>query len=558
MEETFLSRFDALDVRVRKVLQTCAVLGLTFSLSDVVKVHPEMEDYDIEMSMDDAVEEMILTEQVEEDDDSVSLKSASTGTADSDAGRTRSTKSTDGNKSPDRFFQFSHAMWRQNVLTTMLKERKIELHRLIAEAMEKDQVSILEQSDISRLLTLFDHWKSCGDFCKTARLALAVGARLEEWDLCAQSLELYEDSLEMAFDTVEQVESDMDSAEWMQVSAKPAVLDFILRLHIRIGLCHQNLGDESDSIRMFEDAYNIIKTTSNLPGMSRSLMMPIISSLCVLKLHRVAYDTRTKLEQEKLVEKFVKEAIEHGNDVHIGRALAMEAGYYARLGKFDRAFQSFERLKSMYDVKANSEEMIAEYSRDFAIECHSEAVQWFYLCEQHADAEGQADLVMNDLLPHLHLTDADTTMYVVFPLIQVLRLIGRAKDADKILKDHVVRPYQEGSSADFWEPIFNPLAYLLDLIIMEDSEEYDEQLLSEIEAWVVDDANHEWISVELEPKAKTLLGEICWRLMDYKDKTDPVREMLLTKARDLLSPSATDTQSEIFLRNTAQALLEAL
>ena len=111
----------------------------------------------------------------------------------------------------DRFFQFSHAMWRQNVLTTMLKERKIELHRLIAEAMEKDEVLVLEQSDISRLLTLFDHWKSCGDFCKTAPLALAVGARLEEWDLCAQSLELYEDALEMSFDTVQRVDGDADN-----------------------------------------------------------------------------------------------------------------------------------------------------------------------------------------------------------------------------------------------------------------------------------------------------------------------------------------------------------
>jgi hypothetical protein len=40
IEETFLSRFDALDVRVRKVLQTCAVLGLSFALTDVIKVHP--------------------------------------------------------------------------------------------------------------------------------------------------------------------------------------------------------------------------------------------------------------------------------------------------------------------------------------------------------------------------------------------------------------------------------------------------------------------------------------------------------------------------------------
>ena len=87
-------------------------------------------------------------------------------------------------------------------MTTMLKERKIELHRHIAEALEKDQVTILERSDIARLLTLFDHWKSCGDFRKAAPLALAVGTRLNEWELSAQSLDLYQDALEMCFESV--------------------------------------------------------------------------------------------------------------------------------------------------------------------------------------------------------------------------------------------------------------------------------------------------------------------------------------------------------------------
>ena len=212
MEETFLSRFDALDVRVRKVLQTCAVLGLSFSLSDVVRVHPELEELEIEHALDNAVEEIILVERFEDEDESVSLHSGSTGCdSDSRSGihelERRDSRSTgfDPDHIDDRFFEFSHAMWRQKVLTTMLKERKIELHRLIAEAMEKDQVHILEQCDISRLLTLFDHWKACGDFCKSAPLALAVGSRLEEWDLAMQSLDLYRDALEMSFESVEAV-----------------------------------------------------------------------------------------------------------------------------------------------------------------------------------------------------------------------------------------------------------------------------------------------------------------------------------------------------------------
>lgn len=216
MEETFLSRFDALDVRVRKVLQTCAVLGLSFSLSDVVQVHPELEEIEIEHALDNAVEEIILVERFEDEEDSVSERSGSTGCdsdSRSDADMRRNRDSTapsdyDFDEVDDRFFEFSHAMWRQKVLTTMLKERKVELHRLIAESMEKDQVLILEQCDISRLLTLFDHWKACGDFCKAAPLALAVGSRLEEWDLAMQSLDLYRDALEMSFESVEAVDEN--------------------------------------------------------------------------------------------------------------------------------------------------------------------------------------------------------------------------------------------------------------------------------------------------------------------------------------------------------------
>jgi hypothetical protein len=203
MEETFLSILDTLDVRTRKILQTCAVLGLSFALTDAIQVHPEMTERDIEEALDSAVDEMILIEQVDDDEDGETFRSSSHCTGDEESYMySNSLSRTSGSLfGTDRFFQFSHAMWRSNVLTTMLKDRKIALHRLIAESMERDQVLILEQADISRLLTLFDHWTSCGDFSKSAPLALAVGARLEEWDLSAQSLELYEDALMLSFET---------------------------------------------------------------------------------------------------------------------------------------------------------------------------------------------------------------------------------------------------------------------------------------------------------------------------------------------------------------------
>ena len=168
MEEAFLSRFDALDVRVRKVLQICAVLGLSFELQDVVRVaSPEINKRDIESALNTAIDEMILLEQVEDNLDAGSPHTRSVG--DSECGG-RVGDAT--HPAEPRYFQFSHAMWRQNVLSTMLKSRKVELHRRIAESIENDQSELEQERDISRLLILFDHWKACGEFSKVAPLAL--------------------------------------------------------------------------------------------------------------------------------------------------------------------------------------------------------------------------------------------------------------------------------------------------------------------------------------------------------------------------------------------------
>lgn len=567
MEETFLSRFDALDVRVRKVLQTCAVLGLSFALSDVQKVHPEMEEYDIENALECAMDEMILVEQVEDDDDAEddnsSAKSGSSreSAEDYESNKVRGDSEHHGSPGGERFFQFSHAMWRKNVLATMLKERKMELHRLIAEAMEKDEVLILEQSDISRLLTLFDHWKSCGEFCKVAPLALAVGSRLEEWDLAAQSLELYEDALEMAFDGVQPTEQETkEDDEWIQVKAKPIVLDLILRLHICMGMCHQRLGQDYQSILYFQDAYNIIKSASKMSGMSEALVMPIISSLCVLILEEEASgDPQAKTEHLKLVQTFVQEAYDDGDAVHIGRALALQALYLAKHGDFRGALETVKKLESSYEIEDNCEDMIAEYGRDFAMECMAESVQWLYLMGNHDEAENKADKVIKAYIPLLDPADTDQMMFVVLPIIQVFSLLDRASDADLLLKKYIINPYHdyESPSAAFWAPLFNPLAYLLEIIIMDDEDQHDAQVLEEMEDWVLDEENHIF-EKELERKAHTIIGELCWRLALVKDDEDEAQILLLRKARELLEPVAFYPHYEIFQKQTAQALLDAL
>ena len=564
MEETFLSRFDALDVRVRKVLQICAVLGLSFELRDVVRVaNPEIREGDIENSLNTAIDEMILVEQVEDDNDAMSVGSRSVGTnEDSEVGGRSATVLQQGGQ---RYFQFSHAMWRQNVLSTMLKDRKIELHRLIAESMENDEAQIVEENDISRLLTLFDHWKACGDFAKLAPLALAAGSRLEEWDLSSQSLELYNDALEMAYDGVEHTdERATTSREWIRVKAKPVVLDLILRLHICVGLCYQRLGQELQSILFFEDAYNIIKTSSKLSAISKSLNMPIISSLCVLKLELEDSTATTQMatDLEALIATFVKEAKTEGTLIHIGRSLAMEASFHAKNGDFRQAFDSLAQLDNTeYDVATYTTDMVAEYGRDFVIEGFAESAQWLYLLGLHREAEMRAEQIIDYFLSLLDPLDIDNMMYVLLPIIQVFSLLERSTDALHLLKKHVLDPYSEQQAdSDLWASLFNPLVYLLEIIIMDEKNERDDSILKETEQWVLDEDNNDF-DEDLKRKAHTIMGEICWRLLNFKDdnaEVDPSRAVLEEKAREFLVPVACYEHSELFQKEKAQALLECL
>jgi len=391
---------------------------------------------------------------------------------------------------------------------------------------------------------------------------------LEEWDLSSQSLELYEDALEMAYDGVEESDEQAKttSDEWVRVKAKPVVLDLILRLHICIGLCHQRLGEEFQSILYFEDAYNIIKTTSKLSPISKSLSMPIISSLCVLKLELEdgAEVAETATDLDTLIKTFVQEAKAEGTAMHIGRSLAMKASFHAKNGDFREAFDSLADLdNTMYDVTAYTTDMVMEYGRDFVIEGFAESAQWLYLLGLHEEAEKRADQIIENFVPLLDPLDLDNFMYVLLPIIQVYSLLERSSDAFGLLKKHILTPNQERDvPSHFWACLFTPLVYLLQIIIMDENDERDETLLLEMEEYVLDDSNNEF-DEEIKRKAYTIMGEICWRLVNLKDENDDEddeesRDRLEQKAREFLTPVASYEHSELFQKEKAQALLECL
>jgi hypothetical protein len=555
-----LSRFDALDVRVRKVLQTCAVWGLNFELLVIVQVHTELDEADIESALETAVEEMILIE-IEEDNGDGAASVTSHGSPNSSISETLGQRGADNiiHANDGRFFQFSHAIWRENVLATMLVGRKREIHRLIAESMERDEVLILEESDISKLLTLFDHWKACGDFGKTAPLALVVGARLEEWELSAQSLELYQDALEMVMGGVETTDSDgiaqTTSPEWVRVKATPAVLDLILRLHVCAGLCHQKLNDDKEGILFFEDAYHIIRTASKLSGITKALKMPIISSLCVLKMELSEQDLADTTEDiGGLILDFVATAKSQGSHIHIGRALAMLASYHVRNEDLEMALEVTNELVDTYDIDQHHDAMIQEYGRDFAIECVAESAQWMYLLGRLEEATQRAESAAEEYLEATN--DVDGLMFILFPLLQVLCLTGRAKTAQYLFQTHAIEAYRsDPQCCDYWDDLFEPLSLLIQTTRLEESgRPINDSLLRKIELFAFNDAVK--FDKELDRRGKTLAGELCWRVA--KGLSSSAQQRWVEKAREFLVPIACYDHDELFQKRTAKALLDSL
>eukprot|EP00957_Ditylum_brightwellii_P021018 1584305-Ditylum_brightwellii.AAC.1 len=61
----------------------------------------------------------------------------------------------DNEETEERSYRFSHAIWRNCVLGTMLRERKRNLHRLIATIMEKSGFD--DVVDIRSSMKLFGH-----------------------------------------------------------------------------------------------------------------------------------------------------------------------------------------------------------------------------------------------------------------------------------------------------------------------------------------------------------------------------------------------------------------
>lgn len=573
-EELFLQRFDSLDSSVRKILQTCALLGSEFTLLDIVRVHPDLVHCDAEEVVAAAVQQCILIEEdLEEDMDSMEEYDDTDSEEESDDfggvgvhGRNQnSSTGISWHPFEDKTYRFSHAIWRNCVLKTMLKERKLELHRTIARSIEEDAMFDVNHTDTEVLLQLFEHWKFCGEFSKAAPLALAVGSRIKELDSVRQSLDLYHETLGMLILESKGGESTQGDGKILEFnsellqSASLNVLELILKLYSEIAKCSGRLGNREQVFYAYREAYAVLRSSPRTDLVSRPVVLGILSGLCQSFSERQVSDEKQISLERELVKRFAYEARLDGGPVHMCRALAMEASYFSRVGDFNRALDAQHLLEGIYSYDLYSAALADEYGGDSAAQCFSDSVLWYFIVGDTQRAKRQIERVVQDHLPKLDPRDVDNTMSLIFPLILGMKELRMAERADNVLKRYVSDRFHEfGCSLNHWLTLYKPVVSLLQVATMDEMQVYHRKTLEEIESWILKHGAS-CFSPAMQRDGYILVGELCWRISRRKSSSDEKRQQLAAMGVDLLNSALSIKgagNADEFMMRKAQFILQ--
>jgi len=445
-------------------------------------------------------------------------------------------------------------MWRNTVLGTMLKERKRELHKKIAMKMEENANLFQGRSDLSVMLKLFEHWKSSGDFSKAARIALFVGKRLKDWDLLHQNIDILRDAKDLCFQSIKRIKKLDQPAigEWVLVSADLNVMNLIIRLHRAMADTFNLLAQPEHSLDVLQDAYTVLRSSTEA---CNHLMIPILTDLCI-----AIDELESSVDQLKsLLNELVQVAKADGSSIHISNALAMEATFFSKKQDFEGAMRSQKELQDVYNVEEHSSKLVKTYGKDRAVEACSQSVLWFFLSGQEEKAIDQAKFVVHHYLPYQDPHDVTGIMSILLPCILVLKMVGRARDALYLLGKYVVNPHHDFAPCeDYWEELFNPLVYLLQILIMEEEGgTVNTSMVDAMKVWVLDES-HSYFSEHHLRLGHMLMGEICFQLGHFNTLQEDDKAQLLQSARQYLSPIAWDVEAEPFLAHSATAFIQAM
>jgi hypothetical protein len=114
------------------------------------------------------------------------------------------------------------------------------------------------------------------------------------------------------------------------------------------------------------------------------------------------------------------------------RVLSLKAAFFAQQGDIERA------PEKVYKIQQHSMEMVKLYGKDYALECLSQSILWYSLAGDLDNASRQSYFFIRQHLPHQDPKDIDSMMALNRPAVLTLKATGRAKEANYIMKKHVI------------------------------------------------------------------------------------------------------------------------
>ena len=418
--EIILHRIDSFDVAVRNALNAGAVMGMSFTLADVLAATKDYTALESRASEDRRQTMEALEMAVHE-------------------GILHVDEMIDGDFGDDTVFTFFHSVWQSTLLGLMLQSRKRDVHRHIAMDIENR----LEQGeDLSTDVKkkMFLHWKGAGDTEKSSQAALLVGRELEsEHHDPKESIRIYQETLQMwRWSKTGGVGGF--NPQVMQVLGADH-LSSILRVTVAMGRAFGLDGRPREEVAVYENALNILETAAKAGDIrDRSVIFPAFTGLCqAIADGHIAQDVYCRYEMA-LLRRYLQETRRHGRLIHHIHGLYLQFNLYSRLNELEKAIAVQSVIKNLYKADKHSAGLRKFYGQDSAVVAYARSAHWQLIQGSNKTALRGCRTILKEFIPKVE-TDIAQSFNVIYPLILVLKETGYANEAIGFFEKVIVGPY---------------------------------------------------------------------------------------------------------------------
>ena len=278
---------------------------------------------------------------------------------------------------------------------------------------------------------------------------------------------------------------------------------------------------------------------------NRAFVFPIFSGLFFLLKYAGAAIGEDESEYEKnLVSDFVNETKHHGDPIHYCRALAMEVDMFSRLGDWEKAIESQERIKEIYRVEEHSTKISEVYASDRVAQSFGNSAICYIQLGQTQNVHTVCDFVLEELMPKMDITNVHNSMMCLYRVIWALKYYDRVSEAKEAFRIYILQAFEDHYGEDSKTPTmsyFKPIEILFELCDTDQNTRYDEY-----SNWVLNEENSKFSPFlnnsmrGLARDADSILAEICLILL----KKGNENRLLLQKGLDLAAKSMKLAQGE--------------